>query len=122
MAVPTRYPLSPDCPASGVVSPSQVMLTVSPPVSPSVVATILIIQNPSVIAGTLLSKTSRSVMGLLPQPEAYPQSPRRPPLNRSVAANPRHDQRIGDILRARRQLQSPCQGPGRECVKRGRVL
>src|SRR4051794_13385129 len=98
------------------------MLTVSPPVSPSVVATILIIQNPSVIAGTLLSKTSRSVMGLLSPPEPYPKTPGRPPPTRPAPPNPRHDQRIGDILRARRQLQSPCQGPGRECVKRGRVL
>ena len=37
-----------------VVSPSQVIVTVSPPVSPSVVAAILMIQNPRVTAGTLL--------------------------------------------------------------------
>ena len=34
------------------------MLTVSPPVSPSVVARILMIQKPSVTAGTLLSASS----------------------------------------------------------------
>src|SRR5437588_6159422 len=55
MAVPMRYPL-----ATGwaVVSPSQLMVTLSPPVSPSVVARILMIQKPSVIAGTLVRTCS----------------------------------------------------------------
>ncbi len=38
-----------------VVSPSQVMVTVSPPVSPKVVARILMTQNPRLTAGTLLT-------------------------------------------------------------------
>ena len=42
---------------SAVVSPSHVMVTVSPPVSPSVVARTLMIQKPSVTAGTLLRGT-----------------------------------------------------------------
>src|ERR1700742_3244620 len=51
IAVPIRYPLGTGC---SVVSPSHVIVTVSPPVSPSVVARILMIQKPSVTAGTLL--------------------------------------------------------------------
>ena len=46
-----------------VVSPSHVMVTVSPPVSPSVVARILIAQKPSVTAGTLLSTASVRLCG-----------------------------------------------------------
>jgi hypothetical protein len=45
------------------------MLTLSPPVSPSVVARILMIQNPSVTAGTFVSASrakSRSFMRLPP--------------------------------------------------------
>ena len=50
----TRYPgCHGEALASGVVSPSHVIVTVSPPVSPSVVARILTIQKPRVTAGTL---------------------------------------------------------------------
>src|SRR5438128_958672 len=67
IAVPTRYPFSPDLPAAAVVSPSQVIDTVSPPVSPSVVQRILMIQKPSVTAGTLVraSLARSSILGLL---------------------------------------------------------
>ena len=41
---------------------SQVMVTVSPPVSPSVVARILMIQKPSVTSGTLVSQNFRSLL------------------------------------------------------------
>src|SRR6478672_2031255 len=58
IAVPIRYPYGTGW---AVVSPSQVIVTVSPAVSPSVVARILIIQNPSVTAGTLAS-ASRLLM------------------------------------------------------------
>ena len=39
---------------------SQVMVTLSPPVSPKVVARILMIQKPSVTAGTLVAAASLS--------------------------------------------------------------
>jgi len=42
------------------------MLTVSPPVSPSVVARVLMIQKPKVIAGTLLSASPISRRSFIP--------------------------------------------------------
>src|SRR3982750_4544179 len=96
------------------------MLTVSPPVSPSVVARILMIQKPSVIAGTLLRAAERlSVIGFLSQSEPDPQSPRRRPFHRSTPPHPGHDQRIGNILRASDHLQATRQRPGCERVQRG---
>src|SRR3954465_7435983 len=44
------------------------MLTLSPPVSPSVVARILMIQKPSVIAGTLLSASRARSRSVMPSP------------------------------------------------------
>src|SRR3954470_25061217 len=52
MAVPTRYPRFID------------MVTVSPPVSPSVVAAILMIQKASVTSGTLLKLDSGDCCGM----------------------------------------------------------
>src|SRR5215470_9581868 len=49
IALPIRYP-----PFTISSALSQLMVTASPPVSPSVVARILIIQNPKVTSGTLL--------------------------------------------------------------------
>ena len=40
---------------AGEIAKFSVMVTVSPPVSPSVVAAILMIQKPSVTSGTLLA-------------------------------------------------------------------
>ena len=50
IALPTRYPA-----LTMTSALSQVMVTVSPPVSPSVVARILMIQKPRVTSGTLLA-------------------------------------------------------------------
>src|SRR6476661_6007274 len=49
---------------------SQVMVSVSPPVSPRVVARILMIQKPSVTAGTLLA-TCSNLLGISP-PKGIP--------------------------------------------------
>src|SRR6185437_5938220 len=65
IALPTRYPL-----LTMTSALSQVMVSVSPPVSPRVVARILMIQKPSVTAGTLLA-TCSNLLGISP-PKGIP--------------------------------------------------
>src|SRR4029450_2436355 len=54
IALPIKYPE-----LASTSALSQVMVTLSPPVSPSVVARILMIQKPSVTSGTLFARTSK---------------------------------------------------------------
>src|SRR6478609_4481325 len=57
IALPTRYPA-----LTMTSALSQVMVTVSPPVSPRVVARILMTQKPSVTSGTLVSWNFTSLL------------------------------------------------------------
>src|SRR3979490_2735125 len=64
ITLPTRYPV-----LTMTSALSQVMVTVSPPVSPRVVARILMIQNPRMTSGTLLAGCSaiRAISDFLDQ-------------------------------------------------------
>src|SRR6476619_8138857 len=79
IALPTRYPL-----LTMTSALSQVMVSVSPPVSPRVVARILMIQKPSVTAGTLLA-TCSNPLGISP-PKGIPAHRCSAARNRSIAA------------------------------------
>src|SRR2546423_13800967 len=74
IAVPIRYPVPF---ASVVVSPSHDMVTASPPVSPSVVARILMIQNTSVTCGTLATSCDRFLSIFILRESSLPPSRER---------------------------------------------
>src|SRR5205823_7857729 len=97
------------------------MVTVSPPVSPSVVAAILMIQNPRVTAGTLLivewAVTRRTSRSVVLRANVQQRNQRRRATERAFPAHSRGHDRLIDSIKGMEFIGYDDEGWGEDGAK-----